>query len=54
MGNFSGPEKMNSPCEKITHAAIAEVFLLPLDILCSLGFQNRNFYIFNAVYSKCG
>jgi hypothetical protein len=54
MGHFSGPEEMNSPCGNITHAGIAEEFLLPLDILCSLGFQNRNFYIFNAVYSKYG
>jgi hypothetical protein len=32
MGHFSGPEGMNSPCGKITHAGIAEEFLLPLDI----------------------
>jgi len=54
VGNFFGPKEMNSPCGKITHTGIAEEFLLPLDILCSLGFQNRNFYIFNAVYSMYG
>lgn len=54
MGHFSGPEEMNSPYGKIIYAGSAEEFLLPLDILCSPGFQNRNFYIFNVVYSKYG
>jgi hypothetical protein len=31
-GSFFGPEEMNSPCGKITHAGIAEEFLLPLGI----------------------